>query len=163
MIGWLLGTVDKRVLLAKIEFNKKKYKINNENIININNATYVTTEFKIIEIVDEYLNRYIAININVVDLVNSTYEKINFKVDELYEKMPIFFYLDKYRALQDIYLFNNKSTGTFKQYLLNGSLQGEISFIKGKINGICKNYINGELVEESEYKNDVKMGVCKSS
>ena len=161
MIGWLLGTVDKKVLLAKIEFNDKKSNINKENIINKENATYITTNFKIIELIDEYLNNYISININVIDIINSMYEKFNFKVNELYEQMSIFFYLDKHRALQDIYLYNNKSTGIFKQYLPNGSLQNELSIKRGIIDGICKNYLNGELVEECEYKRDIKNGLCK--
>jgi antitoxin component YwqK of YwqJK toxin-antitoxin module len=161
MFGWLLGTVNKKILLAKIEFNDKKSNIHKENIINKDDATYITTEFKIIEIVDEYLNNYISININVMDVINSMYEKLNFKINELYERMSIFFYLDKHRALHDIYLFNNKSTGIFKQYLEDGSLQNELSFKKGIIDGICKNYLNGELIEESEYKRDIKNGLCK--
>jgi antitoxin component YwqK of YwqJK toxin-antitoxin module len=161
MIGWLLGTVEKKVLLAKIEYNDKKSNINKEQIVNKENATYITDEFKIIEIVDEYLNKYISININVVDIINSMYEKLIFHIDESYEQMTIFFYLDKHRALQDIYLFNNKSTGIFKQYLPDGSLQNELSVKNGLINGICKNYLNGELIEECEYKSDIKNGLCK--
>lgn len=160
MFGWLLGKADKKILLIKIKTNRKNVKSQSHNIIDKKNATYYTNEFKIIEIIDEYLDDYISADINVI-LDEKNYKIKNLKKDELNENIGIFFYINKFRALNNIYLVSDNSTGVFKQYLSDGTLQGEISLFKGKLSGVQKNYYNNELVEESEYKNNLKNGLCK--
>lgn len=160
MYGWLLGTAGRRILLVKIIFNNTKAKVQGDILVNKNNATYYTNEFKIIEIVDEFLTNYISVDISKI--INEKMCKIqNFKINELYEDSGIFFYMHTQRALYDIYLINSTSTGIFKQYSLSGSLQGEITMFNGRMNGAHKIYNNGELIEETEYKNDKKNGLCK--
>ncbi len=160
MFGWLLGKANKKILLIKIKINKEKIKCQDNIIIDTNNATYYTNEFKIIKIIDEYLNEYISVDTNII-INEKTFKVKNLKIDELYENTCIFFFTNKIRALQNIYLHNDNSTGIFKQYLTNGSLQGEISLLNGKLYGLQKNYCNNELVEECEYKNNLKNGLCK--
>jgi antitoxin component YwqK of YwqJK toxin-antitoxin module len=160
MFGWLVGKGNKKDLLVKIELNKKKIKAYSTLLIDENNATYYTEEFKIVSIIDEYLNSYTSADIPII-INEKLCETKNLQMGKLYEDTGIFFYLHKRRALCNIYLINSNSTGVYKQYLLDGDLQGEISLLNGKLNGIYKNYANGELIEECKYKNGVKNGVCK--
>lgn len=160
MFGWLVGKANKKILLAKIKFNNKKVKVQGDVLVDKKYATYYTNEFKIVEIIDEYRISYVSLDVSTI-MNDKLCEIKNLKINELYEKTGIFFYINKQRALSDIYLINNNSTGVFKQFLLDGTLQGEISIINGKLNGTYKNYLNGELIEECEYKNDLKNGLCK--
>lgn len=149
MLGYLLGLVNKKVVLVTIDFNEKKSNIN-KNAIDKENATYLCGSYKIIEIVDEYLNNYIAVDL-IILLNEKMSAEINLKINEEYEQRTVFFYLSKERALQNIYLFNSKSTGIFKQYSLAGDLIGEIPLKNGIINGIYKTYCNGIVIEELQY------------
>jgi antitoxin component YwqK of YwqJK toxin-antitoxin module len=160
MIGYLLGTANKKTVLVTIEFNKKKSNITKNHIIDKENATYLSSNYKIIDIVDEFLNKYISVDLQII--LNEKFIEIhNLKLNELNEKKLIFFYLNKKRALQDIYLFNSKCTGIFKQYLINGQIHGIISLKNGYLNGINKTYENGFLVKECEYKHNQENGLCK--
>ena len=156
MFGWLVGKANRKILLVKIKFNNKKVKIQGNILVDKNNATYYTNEFQITEIIDEYNNNYISVDISTI-INEKLCETKNIKINELYENTGIFFYINKQRALYNIYLVNNNSTGIFKQYLPDGTLQGEISIVNGKLNGIYKNYFNGKLTDEFEYKNDIKI------
>jgi len=160
MFGWLIGTANRKILLVKILLNSKKVKVQGDILFDKNNATYYTNEFKIIEIIDEYLNNYVSVDINII-INEKMCETKNFKLNEFYENNGLFFYINKQRALHNIYLINNNSTGIFNQYSPSGNLQGEISIVNGKLNGTYRNYYNGELIEECEYKNDIKNGLCK--
>ena len=160
MFGYLLGTAQKNLLLVKIEFNENKTNIKQKKIIDKNNATFICSQFKIIEIIDEYKYNYTSADIHIC--INPKIKEIqNLKINELYDKKCIFMYLTKDRALQDIYLFYSKANGIFKQYNLDGELIGKLPLKNGNINGIYKNYKNGCLVEEYEYKRNVKNGLAK--
>jgi hypothetical protein len=87
MFGWLL------VKILFEELNNDSSKIKDKL-----NATYLCYKYKIVKIIDEQLNNYIC-----------AYVKIN----EFYENMPVFVYLSRERALQDLYLIDNKSSGSF--------------------------------------------------
>lgn len=160
MFGWLVGKANKKILLAKIKFNNKKVKVQGNILVDKKYATYYINEFIITEIMDEYQTSYISLDVSTI-MNDKLCEIKNLKINELYENTGIFFYMNKQRALCNIYLINNNSTGVFKQFLSDGTLQGEISIINGKLNGTYKNYLNGELIEECEYKNDLKNGLCK--
>jgi len=149
MIGYLLGLVNKKVVIVTIDFNEKKSNIN-KNVIDKQNASYLCGEYKIIEIIDEYLNNYISVDLRII-LNDKMTGEFNIKLNDDCEKKTVFFYLNKERALQDIYLFYSKSTGLFKQYSLSGELIGELPLKKGIINGIYKTYCNGIVTEECEY------------
>lgn len=157
MFGYLLGIVNKKAVLVKIDFNEKKSNINRAGIINKNTASYLSSNYKIVEIVDEFLNNYMCVDLEIILNEKFTTQE-NLKINESYDKKPIFFYLNKKRALENIYLINPKSTGIFKQYLLNGNLNGEISLKNGYLNGISKIYDNGILAEECEYKRNNRNG-----
>ena len=158
MFGYLLGTVNKKVVLVKIDFYKSN--INKDNIMDKDNATYLSSNYKIVEIIDEFLNSYTSVDLNII--LNEKFIEIqNLKINEINEHKLVFFYLNKERAFQDIYLLNSKSTGSFKQYSIDGQIIGEISFIKGVIDGINKVYEKGVLVKECEYKRNQKNGLCK--
>jgi antitoxin component YwqK of YwqJK toxin-antitoxin module len=92
---------------------------------------------------------------------NFKYITKNVLKDVLYDKTRIFFYINKKRALDDLHLIDNLSSGVFKQYSLDGSLTSILTIKNGKLNGICKNYSDGELDEEIEYKNNLRNGLCK--
>lgn len=157
MIGYLLGKVNKIVVLVKIDFDEKKSNIN-KSIIDKENACYLCGTFKIIEIIDEFLNNYISVDLKII--LNEKITEIQMlKINEQYDKKTVFFYLNKERALQDIYLYNSKTTGIFKQYLLNGQINGEISLKKGNLHGINKIYENGILIKETNYKNNQEIGL----
>jgi antitoxin component YwqK of YwqJK toxin-antitoxin module len=156
MIGWLLGIANKKPVLVKIDFFKSN--INRTNIVDKNNASYLSSNYKIVEIVDEFLNKYISVDLEIL-LNEKISETENLKLGETYEKKLVFFYLNKRRALENIYLFNSKSTGIYKQYLLDGNLNGQISLKNGYLNGMSKVYDNGNLIEETEYKNGQKHGL----
>jgi len=149
MIGYLLGLANNKVVLVTINFNEKKSNIN-KNVISKKNATYLCGTYKIIDIVDEYLNKYIAVDLRIL-LNQKMSAEINLKLNEEYEKRNVFFYLNKERALQDIFLFNSKSTGIFKLYSLDGELIGELPQKNGILHGIYKSYYNGKITEEVEY------------
>jgi hypothetical protein len=158
MFGYLLGIVNKKFVLVKIDFNENKSNINRAGIINKNNASYLSSNYKIVEIVDEFLNSYVCVDLEIILSEKFTMRE-NLKIDELYEKKFVFFYLNKKRALENIYLLNSKATGTFKQYLLNGQIYGEISLKKGCLDGITKLYEDEILVEECDYKHNCKNGL----
>jgi antitoxin component YwqK of YwqJK toxin-antitoxin module len=149
MIGYLLGLVNKKVALVTIDFNERKSNIS-KNVIDKQNATYLCGTYKIIDIIDEYLNKYIAVDLRIL-LNEKMSAEINLKINEEYEKRTIFFYLSKERALQDIFLFNSKSTGIFKQYSLDGELIGELPQKNGILHGTYKSYYNGKVTEEVDY------------
>ncbi len=157
MFGYLLGIVNKKSVLVKIDFNEKKSNINRVGIINKKNASYLSSNYKIVEIVDECLNSYICVDLEII--LNEKFATIeNLKIDELYENKLVFFYLNKQRALENIYLLNLKTSGTFKQYLLNGQIYGEISLKNGCLDGISKLYEDEILVEKCDYKHNCKNG-----
>jgi antitoxin component YwqK of YwqJK toxin-antitoxin module len=157
MFGYLLGIANKKPVLVKIDFNEKKSNMNRADIVDKKNASYLSSDYKIVEIVDEFLNSYVCVDLEII-LNEKFIITENFKINELYEKKLVFFYLNKQRALENIYLLNSKATGTFKQYLLNGDLNGEISLKNGYLNGISKIYTNGILEEECEYKRNNRNG-----
>jgi hypothetical protein len=129
MFGWLLGTIDKKVVLIKINVNKIK---SQNNVVDKNNATYYTKEFIITEIKDEYNDKYICANIKKI--IDSKFCKnIILNINEPYENVGIFFYNNIKRALCDIFLYKSKSSGTFQQFLLNGNCVGEITFLNGRV------------------------------
>lgn len=160
MIGYLLGIANKKTVLVTIEFNEKKSNINKNDVIDKDNASYLSSNYKIIEIVDEYLNNYASVDLRII-LNEKFTETQNLILNELYEKKLIFMYLNKQRALQDLYLFDSKCTGIFKQYLINGQIYGIISLKNGNLNGVNKIYENGILVKECNYKNNQEIGLCK--
>jgi hypothetical protein len=129
MYGWLLGKNKNKILLIKISIENTKIKTV-KGTIDKNNATYYTNEFKIIEIVDEYCNKYYFADINKI--IDEKYcKKVKLELNETYTDFGIFFYINTERALDDIYLFDNKYTGIAKQYLLNGELVEQITLNKG--------------------------------
>ena len=156
MFGYLLGIANKKPVLVKIDFNEKKSNMNRADIVDKKNASYLSSDYKIVEIVDEFLNSYVCVDLEII-LNEKFIITENFKINESYEKKLVFFYLNKQRALENIYLFNSKTSGTFKQYLLNGQIYGEISLKKGCLDGTSKSYEDGILVEECEYKHNCKM------
>lgn len=157
MFGYLLGIVNKKPVLVKIDFNEKKSNINRANIVNKKNASYLSSDYKIVEIVDEFLNSYVCVDLEIIINEKFTITE-HLRIDESYENKLIFFYLNKQRALENIYLFNSKTNGSFKQYLLNGQIYGEISLKKGYLDGTSKLYEDEILVEECEYKHNCKNG-----
>jgi hypothetical protein len=130
MIGYLLGHANKQTVLVTIEFNDKKSNINRDDIIDRENASYLSSNYKIIEIVDEFLNKFVSVDLQII-LNEKFVELCNLKINELNENKLVFFYLNKQRALQDIYFFNSKCTGSFKQFLINGQLNGILSLKNG--------------------------------
>lgn len=159
MKGYLLGLATNKVVLVTIDFNEKKSNINKDTL-DKSNASYICGTYKITEIVDEYLNNYISVDLHII--LNEKFTEVqNLKINEEYRQKTVFFYLNKERALQNIYLLNSKSTGIFKQYLFNGQINGEISLKNGKLSGINKIYKNGILVKETEYKNNQENGLSK--
>jgi hypothetical protein len=93
MIGYLLGLANNKVVLVTIDFNEKKSNIN-KNVISKKNATYLCGTYKIIDIVGEYLNKYIAVDLRIL-LNEKMSAEINLKLNEEYEKRTVFFYLNK--------------------------------------------------------------------
>jgi antitoxin component YwqK of YwqJK toxin-antitoxin module len=160
MFGWLLGQNDKKILLVKIQISNNKIKLTSGELVDTKNATYYTNEFRVIKIIDEYQTDYSHVNIKTI-INDKLCQNKQLKINDFCENTGIFFYLQKERALSDIYLIDNKSSGIFKQYLSNGDLYGEISVLNGKLNGIYKSYVNGELSEECEYKKNVRHGLYK--
>lgn len=161
MIGYLLGIADNKTVLVKIDFDEKHSNINKNNIVDKDNAVYLTSDFKITKIIDEYSNKYISVDINII-VLEKFIEKKNFKINEPINNNLIQFFITKQRTLQDVYLYNIKQNGIFKQYLPNGDLVGEIPLKKGKIDGIYKSYEDNELKEECMYHNGYKNGICKT-
>ncbi len=160
MIGYLLGIANKKTVLVTIEFNEKKSNKNKNKVIDKENATYLSGSYKIVEIVDEFLNKYVSVDLQII--LNEKFTQLfNLKLNEINEKKLIFFYLNKQRALQDTYLFNSKCAGIFKQYLFNGQINGIISLKNGNLNGISKIYKNGILIKECDYKCNQENGLCK--
>jgi len=129
MYGWLIGKNNNKVLLVKIKINNNKSFCN--TIIDKQNATYYTNEFIIIDIIDEFKNDYISVDIKTI--IDDKFSEIkNLKINELYNN-GLFFYINKERALQDIYLITNKTSGVFNQYLHDGTFLGKIKFFNGKL------------------------------
>ena len=160
MFGYLLGTVNKKVVLVKISFDEKKTSNINKTVINKETATFLCGKFYVIEIIDEELNNYDSVDINLI--IDAKIQiKLNKKINEFNDKGVVFFYLNKCRALEDIYMHCNNATGTFKQYSLDGEIIGEITFNKGNMEGICKTYKNGKVYEECEYYKNYRNGLCR--
>lgn len=154
MIGYLLGIADKKTVVVKIDFNESNSDVKKYNIVDKDNATYMVSEFKIIDIFDEK-NKYISVDLNII-IDDKFVKNENLKINQLYDKKTLFFYLTQNRALQDKFLYS-KATGTFRQYLPNGDLANEISYYKGKLDGKFKIYENGVIIKEEIYKCGVKI------
>jgi hypothetical protein len=82
--------------------------------------------------VDEYLREYYYADIAILESeVKIKFARVQKSVQ--YENTPIIVYLTKARALDDIYLFDDKATGNFLQYAKSGKLLYEVQMNKGKI------------------------------
>lgn len=160
MFGYLLGLAEKKPVLVIIDFDEKKSNIN-KNVLDKQNATYLCRTYKIINIIDEFLNNYISVDLKIL-LNEKMSMQINLKINEEYDHKTLFFYLNKERALEDIYLFNSKKTGIFKQYLIDGELSGELPLKNGIINGIYKQYSNGKVAKEVEYYKGKRINITKN-
>ena len=66
MFGYLLGTVNKKVVLVKISFDEKKTSNISKTVINKETATFLCGKFYITEIIDEELNKYDSVDINLI-------------------------------------------------------------------------------------------------
>lgn len=162
MYGYLLAySIFKNVVLVKIFFNSPDIspveKINKKTM---NDGTFIIKNFRLIEITDKFLNNYEYVDLKIL-VDRKTFRKQTLRVGESYDDREILCYITKSRALEDIYLFDTKTTGIFNQYELDGKLCGITEYKKGKINGISKLFDNGKLIEESTYKNNKKCGICK--
>jgi antitoxin component YwqK of YwqJK toxin-antitoxin module len=155
MIGFLIGYVNKKTVLVKIDYINYENKA--KHLVDVNNATFICDNFTILSITDEFMNTYF--NVDIKTIYNDKFLIIkNFKLNEDIYDNRICFYMNEYRALQDLYMYNNKITGIFKQYSKDGDLIGELPLKKGKIHGIYKIYNNGRILIR-EYKNDIE---CKA-
>lgn len=132
MYGWLLGVAGSNTLLVKIKILDKKIIALSKKIHNKDTATYMCKNFVIEEIINESLEQY-----NMVDIpILQSEIKIKFMRGELginYENVHLIVYLNKIRALEDLYLFNNKASGDFLEYSKSGKLICKIILYKGKL------------------------------
>ena len=133
-----------------------KNEINGKNL----NGTFIVKNFTINEIYDKLTNNYEKVYIDILLPKHNLQKKI-FEIGTSNEGVEILCYINKFRALEDIYLIDDKASGIFNQYELDGSLCGTIEYRKGKIHGLSKTFLNEILVEESQYKNNQKCGICK--
>ena len=156
-------------------------------IINAENATYYTSNYKIIEIEDfnyKSLDKTdnFKKNINYNNKINfwlnkeiAFYMKINnFK---LYKQSAIPKVLDQYshpihkvhneyvpvykEKLETYFndILENSCNGIYKSYYKNGALEEEYFHINGEIEGEYKKYhLNGKLKEKCNYLNGLKHG-----
>jgi antitoxin component YwqK of YwqJK toxin-antitoxin module len=148
--------LDKYIFEIELTENSKPIKYaENRSGINELNATYDTTEFKIIDIEDmvtkEKLTSYDKYTIN------NTY-KTERKYYKSYDRA---FQLGLWKN-EDYLFFENGYTGNIKIYYFNGRLSKEFYIVNNKINGLYNKFDEDEnLIEEKYYVDGKLHGICK--
>jgi hypothetical protein len=144
--GYLLGKVNNDIALIKIQINNQNGQNNNAQ------ATLKCNKFMIVSIIDKYLTNYVSVDVDIIKDDKEKFQQnieIN-KIVELNNNSYIYYYSNNKRALNDLYIFNNKFTGKCNQYTNTGELITEVKFKKGYIIK-CKNYKNGRINEKCKY------------
>jgi hypothetical protein len=152
LVGYLPNKERNPVL---IEIKSCEDSINNfdREVFSKDNAEYITNNFKVIKIIDEFCNEYNIAKINIYTKIDYMHI-INIKLNELVSCPP---YNDKDDCFIRCFLTKNRALSIYpnKNYCISSFYKNSIAtFYK---NGRTKEYISFDL---TDVKNNVKNNLC---